>query len=306
MRRVSAFLLAFIFLLLVALLYVRPWYLGWGATDEERERPLASDAILSLTPGSDRPYSETRAITINAPAAAVWQRIAQLGQDRSGFYSFDALENLVGCEMPVDDRLRPDLQQWKIGDRLWMYPPAKAGGAGYAVLRVYVPGRVLGFATRRVGTTLDQPEDGSWSFELVPIDAMTTRLLVRGRGLPDRSLWGKAFDTSFFELAHFVMEKRMLLGVKDLAEGRTRRRVENDVLIATWFVAFITMLAAVIAGFRRARIAGAVGTFVAAGLILQILTLGQPPVWLSVVLSLVPLKLLWLSGVPRVRTASAR
>ncbi len=289
MRRVVALGGALAFLFIVVLIYVRPWYLGWGATDEERLRPLPSDGVLAFPAATH----ETRAITINAPAARVWPWLAQLGQDRGGFYSFDVLENIVGCEMPVDDVLRPTLQQWNIGDRLWMYPPTKAGGAGFATLRVFEPGRTMGFATRRFGTALDQPEDGAWSFELVPVDASTTRLLVRGRGLPDRSLWGKVFDSGIFDVAHFVMEKRMLLGIKSLAEGHTRRRLDNHVLVASWLVVFITLITAVIAGFRRRRIAGAVGAFVLAGLIFQILTLGQPDITVAMMLSVVPALMLW-------------
>lgn len=41
----------------------------------------------------------TRAITVRSPGAAVWPWIAQMGQGRGGLYSYDALENLVGCEM---------------------------------------------------------------------------------------------------------------------------------------------------------------------------------------------------------------
>jgi hypothetical protein len=97
---------------------------------------------------------------------------SQLGQDRGGFYSYDILENLVGCAMPTTDRLLPERQSWQIGDKLWMYPPEKAGGIGFATLRVRVPGRALGLATRAPGTPLTAPEDGSWSFILEPLDAL--------------------------------------------------------------------------------------------------------------------------------------
>lgn len=288
MRRVLAFAGSLLFLFVVVLLYVRPWYLSWGATDDERRFPLASDVIVP-----NASASETRVISIQASADHVWPWLAQLGQDRGGFYSFDLLENLVGCDMPVDDALKPDRQQWELGDRLWMYPPNKAGGAGFATLRVYQPGRVLGFGTRRVGTALSEPEDGSWSFELVPTGTDSTRLFVRGRGAPHRSLWGEAFDRAIFEPLHFVMEKRMMLGLRDLAEGHTRRRLENHVHIALWAITVLTMLAAVMAGMRRAHITGAVAAFTVAGLVFQILTLGQPPVAIGAALTVIPIGVLW-------------
>lgn len=39
---------------------------------------------------------QTRAVQIDAPAHATWPWIAQIGQDRGGFYSYEWLENLAG------------------------------------------------------------------------------------------------------------------------------------------------------------------------------------------------------------------
>jgi hypothetical protein len=104
---------SFVVVMLAFFLFVRPWYLQWGATDEETRRPLPGDEIVPNAPGQ-----ETRAITIHASVDRVWPWLAQLEQDRGGFYSFDLLENLVGCDMPTDDRLRPDKQSWHVGDKL--------------------------------------------------------------------------------------------------------------------------------------------------------------------------------------------
>src|SRR5512138_1407414 len=120
--------------------FVRPWYLRWGTTSLEAVIELPGDEILPKAASR-----ETRAITIHASADRVWPWLAQIGQDRGGFYSFDLLENLVGCRMPTVDVLRPEKQTWALGDKLWMYPPDKAGGIGFATLRTYVPGRALGF-----------------------------------------------------------------------------------------------------------------------------------------------------------------
>jgi hypothetical protein len=42
-----------------------------------------------------------RAVTIDAPVEDVWPWLAQIGQDRAGFYSYEWLENLAGCRMRV-------------------------------------------------------------------------------------------------------------------------------------------------------------------------------------------------------------
>ena len=47
----------------------------------------------------------TRAVTIRAGADVVWPWIAQLGQGRGGFYSYDFLENLVGCDIHSAERV---------------------------------------------------------------------------------------------------------------------------------------------------------------------------------------------------------
>ncbi|HJQ65994.1 MAG TPA: hypothetical protein VJ816_06440 [Gemmatimonadales bacterium] len=268
--------------------FVRPWYLRWGATDAETHRSLPGDAII---PNATR--QETRAITIHAPVEQVWPWLAQLGQDRGGFYSYDLLENLVGCGMPTEDRLRPDRQSWQVGDKLWMYPPEKAGGIGFATLRTYLPGRALGFGTRSTGTPLTSPEDGSWSFVLDPMDDGTTRLLVRGRGAAGRSLLGVAFDRSVFEPMHFVMERRTMIGLQQLAEGRDRGRVSNHVAIGLWTITFAFFVTAMVSVIRHAdRWHALAGLFTAAAAF-QILTFVQPPLGVGFLLTVIVGLSLW-------------
>jgi hypothetical protein len=71
-------------------LEVRPRLLNWGATREESESPVLGDDLIAAPD-----LVATRAITIRTSADQVWPWIAQLGQGRGGFYSYDLLENLV-------------------------------------------------------------------------------------------------------------------------------------------------------------------------------------------------------------------
>lgn len=89
--------LTFIFAALVAgyAAVVRLWYLRWGATDADVRAVLPGDDIVH-----DAVSQETRGITIDAGAEAGWPWVAQLGQNRGGFYSYDLLENLGGYQMP--------------------------------------------------------------------------------------------------------------------------------------------------------------------------------------------------------------
>ena len=263
----------------VFLWFVRPWYLDWGATAAERTRVLPGDEIIPHAASQ-----QTRALTIDAPAEAVWPWLAQVGQDRGGFYSFDLLENLVGCEMPTRDVLRPGKQSWSPGDKLWMYPQEKAGGAGFATVHVFVPGRVLGFGVRMLGVGLDQPETGSWTWVLEPIGADRTRLLIRGRGEVRPSLLGVAFDRGFFEPVHFVMERRMMIGLREVVETGARARRLNNVHIVLWVIVAALALVAAFRVVTRRHWARPLAAFVVAAAVFQILTLRQPPLLIGALL----------------------
>jgi hypothetical protein len=268
--------------------FVRPWYLNWGATAEERRMPLPGDDIIP-----DARSQQTRAITISAPSDLVWPWLAQLGQDRGGFYSYDVLENLVGCEMPTVDVRQPDKQQWQLGDKLWMYPKEKAGGAGFATLRAHVPGRALGFAARSFGTALSEPENGSWSMVLVSVSSNTTRLLIRGRGAAGRSLLGSTFDRSMFEPIHFVMERRMMIGIKQLTETGNRGRLSNHVSVVLWAITLVALITAGVLVMRAKEWQRALVGFGSAGVVFQVLTLGQPPAPVGLTLVWMVLAILW-------------
>ncbi len=71
----------------------RRW-LCWGVTDGERDLGLPGDELIA-----NPDLIATRAITIRASVDEVWPWIAQLGQGRGGFYSYDFFENLVGCDI---------------------------------------------------------------------------------------------------------------------------------------------------------------------------------------------------------------
>src|SRR5262245_61133268 len=95
--RAGALALALLNLFAAFYLGVRPWYATWGASAQEVARSMPGDELVPAA----RPHAgSTRAITINAPTSAVWPWLVQLGQDRAGFYSYELLEDLVGCEMP--------------------------------------------------------------------------------------------------------------------------------------------------------------------------------------------------------------
>ncbi len=184
---------------------VRPWHLRWGATEAEARVVLPGDEIVP-----DASESVTHAVTINAPVWLVWPWLVQVGQNKGGFYSYAWLENLVGCRMRNADRIVPEFQHLKVGDRVWLHP--KVPPLPVLVCEPY-KAIVMGSNTG---------EPGTWGFFLKPIEDDKTRLVVRGRGRVARGPLGWLFHHALFEPAHFVMERKMMLGIKRLAEASAR------------------------------------------------------------------------------------
>jgi hypothetical protein len=175
-------------------LAIRPWHRRWGATDEELWMPLPGDELVP-EPG----YQHTRAITIRAPAEDVWPWLAQIGQGRGGFYSYEWLENLAGCDIQNADRIHPEWQDVKPGD-----PLAIMRGWGTKLAAVD-PGRALVI-------------DGWGTYAVRPIDARSSRLIARARQPRGR---GALAYLLTIEIPHFIMERKMLLGLKARAELAT-------------------------------------------------------------------------------------
>ncbi len=167
------------------------WMRNWGTSEEERDRSYLGDEHVP------DPWVEiTQGITIDAPPAEVWPWLAQLGQDRGGFYSYEWLENLAGCRMKNADRIHPEWQTREIGDEVLLHP------LNGLKVTVFEPGRALGL-------------EGWGLFLLEPIDEKSTRFIARGR-IPKGV--ASLFYEAFVELPHFIMQRRMLLGIKRRAE----------------------------------------------------------------------------------------
>jgi hypothetical protein len=174
--------------------------LQWGATDEEAEADLPGDDLLTAPD-----ILSTRAITIDAPAAAIWPWLLQFGPGRGGAYTYDWIENLMGLNMHSADRILPEFQQLKVGDA---FPLGTKG----PVVRVA--------SIDPEGSLVFRSDDGHWvwSFTLVETGDRT-RLLSRNRiASPDAGPIGRAVNTAIMEPGSLVMERKMLHGLKERAE----------------------------------------------------------------------------------------
>ena len=59
---------------------------------------------------------------------------------------------------------------------------------------------------------------GTWAFVLEEVDEGTTRLLLRERSGHKPRMQDVVFHYLFMERQHFIMERRMLKGIKERAE----------------------------------------------------------------------------------------
>jgi len=190
----------------IGALLIRRQALRWGAADDDVTCAMPGDDIAGRAD-----LVATRAIAIAAPAADVWPWIAQLGQGRGGFYSYDFLENLVGCDIHSADAVLPEWQHVEVGDEIRLAPAVPLTVAhvehGRAiVLRGGVP---MGPAS--------PPYDFTWAFLLLDQPGGTSRLLVRERYSYSR--WWSALLVEPVELVSLVMTLRMLRGIRDRALG---------------------------------------------------------------------------------------
>ena len=182
----------------------RQWCLSWGATDEEVARTLPGDDLLA---GPD--IVSTRAVWIDAPAGEIWPWLVQMGPGRGGAYTYDWNENLFGLGMHSADRILPQFQDLKVGD-------AQRLGKRGPVLRVSVlePERAL----------VMRSDDGNWIWAFILVREGTgTRLISRNRiAVPGAPPAVRALNTYLMEPGSLIMERRMLLGIKQRAQRLVR------------------------------------------------------------------------------------
>ena len=202
---------------------VRGPVLTWGATEEEASSRLPGDELLEDADGG-----ATRAIEIKAPASAVWPWLVQIGPSpRGGAYTYDWIENLLGLNMHSTDRVLPEFQHPEVGDAI---------GYGTNRMRLEIIDHERALAWRS--------EDGNWVWSFILREENgVTRLISRNRfRLP--TLVAR-LGMLLMEPASLLMERKMLLGIKDRAErlavtpqaprsprGLLRARVASCVLVA--------------------------------------------------------------------------
>ena len=184
--------------------------LGAVARTPDRARALAGDELIP-----DAGYSLTHGIDIEAPPSLVWPWLMQLGCDRGGWYSVDALDH---GGVPSIDRLMPEWSSRAVGDKVATTPALDGFYDVLAVEREKL--FVLGGKAERLGGTVET----SWAFVPKRLGADATHLVtrVRARGTPRWSAWLQG--AVIFPPLHALMQHVQLQTLKSLAEREAHAR----------------------------------------------------------------------------------
>lgn len=195
--------------------FTYPSHRTWGSTRAELEMSLPGDAEPR-----QRAFEVQHAVTINAPAEDVWVWLVQLGQDRAGFYSYDWLERAFGLDVRNVRDVRPEWQTRQTGDFIRAAQPGYLGG---------LLGDDLGWTVGAITAEQAMVVEKWGAFVLQPADDEQTRFIIRSTMSNHRSpVWASALNLLGFQLPHFVMQRRLMLTIKELAEAHYAERSTRD------------------------------------------------------------------------------
>src|SRR5271157_1640429 len=207
MKRKGLMVLAALLVVLTALAIYASRQIS--ATPGERALGLPGDDLIPQPLGS-----VNHAITIQRPPHEVWPWLAQMGSGRAGWYAYDFIDN---GGHHSGERILPNYQNGGVGSVL----PALPGATDVFVVAQCEREHSLVLAWR-LPSGMNQT---TWSFVLEEPQPGRTRLLVRGRVAPGYRPYGLpqwlALPTG--ALAHFIMQRKQLLGIARRAEAPDRR-----------------------------------------------------------------------------------
>jgi hypothetical protein len=205
-KRLAVFFIVSAVAFVLYLRFGRPRVLNWGATDEEASRSMPGDDIVSSAA-----LQTTRAVSVAAPPSAIWPWLVQMGpRPRAGAYTYDWIERLLGIDIENSDRIMPELQHLETGD--WIGLNEKGQGI---TVRAVDPERSLVLQW--------EPQKSTWAFVLLDGRPGTTRLVSRNRLSASGPLFWAGM-VGFMEPGSLIMERKMLLGIKERAEGLAAER----------------------------------------------------------------------------------
>ena len=181
-------------------LFFRDWCLSWGARPDEVSRKLPGDELLA-EPG----IVTTRAIWIDAPAGSVWPWLVQMGPGRAGRTPTTGSRTCSASGCTARIRSFPGIRTSRSETR------SSWGGAGrccgWRCSSRNAPWCCAPTTVTGCGPSCSFPM-GAW-----------VRLISRNRiATPGAPLPVRLFNTLVMEPGSLIMERKMLLGIKERAE----------------------------------------------------------------------------------------
>lgn len=181
----------------------------WGLSPEETHWAYPGDELVRQPT-----WMWTHAVDIHAEGSRVWPWVVQLGQDKAGFYSYEWLENLAGCQIHNARTIHPEWQTLRVGDALLLHPKMPP-----LVIGATEPGRWF-VATNDAPADASPEVSVSWLFLIEPRGVAKSRLISRFRVAHAPGLRGRlSYGPWLTESIGFVMDRAMLLGIKRRVEA---------------------------------------------------------------------------------------
>ncbi|HVY31954.1 MAG TPA: hypothetical protein VHB79_35710 [Polyangiaceae bacterium] len=186
----------------------------WGLALEETQRAYPGDELVPKPT-----WMWTHAVDIDIPAAGVWPWLVQIGQDKAGFYSYQWLENLAGCQIRNASSIEAAWQTLKVGDALKLHP--KVPPLTVAAIQAGKWFVVTSETDAELAPGAEAEAHVSWLFLLEPLGPHRCRLISRFRVDHVRGWRARlSYGPWLTESIGFVMDRAMLRGIKRRAEGR--------------------------------------------------------------------------------------
>ncbi len=180
----------------------RAWMDRWGATGAEIGAALPGDELVP------HPLDVTnRAVTIRAAPDKVYPWLVQMGAGKGGMYSYTGIETyMLNCPLVNAETIHPEWQNLKVSDEVKMCPN-EPGPPPYLVAALE-PDRAMILGHKNPQGVWEE----TWAFVITPQRDNSSRLVARDRTMAVGGFW---------EVIHpgvFIMERGMLLGIKERAE----------------------------------------------------------------------------------------
>ncbi len=206
-------------------IFLKTFRSHWGLSRDTAGRSFPGDEIIP------EPKAQfTHGVEIDAPTSCIWPWIAQIGQGRGGFYSYELLENLSGLGIYNADEILPEFQYPKLGDKI----PFSDKDA-YPLI-VCKPGSAMAIETcidldtnQLYDPTIGTPQNFlhlTWLWYIEPLDKNRSRFISRNRAVTSSTLKNRLLFGFLMEPIIFAMDRKMCLGIKKRAERTFNKSTE--------------------------------------------------------------------------------